>query len=206
MKKLIFIISFFLLCQPILYSQNSLSPEEILNKAISAVSNAKGVEAKFTIYNSGYSGSGSIKTLGNKFNVILPDVEVWFNGKDLFTYNKNSGETTIVIPTDEELLESNPLGYVTSASKKYGVTNSTVKKQGRYVLELLPKDKKNEIKRITLTLRQSDFMAEKIVVEPKNGTPITAEISSFKIGVSPSTSEFEYPRSKYPEVEIIDLR
>ena len=205
MKKAINLIMFTLLAFPLIHGEASSSPQQILNKAVGIVSNAKGVEAKFTIYNSGYSGSGVIKSLGNKFNVTLPDAEVWYNGKDLYTYNKRAGETTVINPTPEELSESNPLAYVYGASKNYNVAFSTVKKSGRDVLELIPKAK-GEIKRITLTLRKSDSLPEKIVVEPAHGNPITAEISSFKTSVALSAGEFEYPKSKYPKVEIIDLR
>lgn len=187
-------------------AQNKLTAEQVLSKTISVISNAKGVEANFKVYHSGYSGAGSVKTSGSLFNVTLPEVEVWYNGKDLYTYNKNTEETTVVIPTEEELAESNPLVYVTGAPKKYSVTYSTVKKNDRYVLELLPKNKNDDIKRITLTLRQSDFVPEKLVVEPKNGSPVSAEISSFKTSVFSKVSDFDYPRSKYPKVEIIDLR
>ena len=193
----------FILCFFTIDAQST--PQQILNKAISSIVSAKGVEAKFTIYNSGYSGTGEIKSLGKKFHVILPDVEVWYNGKDLYTYNKRISETTVVTPTPEELSESNPLAYVSGASDNYNVAFSTVKKAGSEVLELTPK-KRSEIKRITLTLKKTDSAPEKIVVEPKNGNPIRADIGSFKTGMNFSESEFNYPESKYPKVEIVDLR
>lgn len=178
---------------------------QILAKAVNLITNSKGVECRFTIYNSGYSGGGEIKTQSNKFNVTLPDVEVWYNGRDLYTYNKRTLETTVVKPTQEELSESNPLAYVTDASKNYNVAFSTVKKNGMNVIELTPKIK-NEIKRITITFNKGEYSPKKIVVEPSSGNPITAEISSFKTSTSLSNNDFEYPASKYPKVELIDLR
>ncbi|MCH5227852.1 MAG: outer-membrane lipoprotein carrier protein LolA [Muribaculaceae bacterium] len=205
MKRLLSII-FALAGILSLHAQGSLSPAQILAKAVSNISNSRGVEATFSVYNSGYSGKGVIKTQGNKYKVTLPDVEVWYNGKDMFTYNKRAAETTLVTPTPEEIAETNPLVYVANARKNYNVSFSTVKKQGKYVLELTPKVKGEEVKRVTLTLNNSTFSPEKIVVEPKRGNPITMEISSFKTGTNSSVSEFEYPKSKYPNVEIVDLR
>lgn len=198
-------LGIFILLINSLNAQTMSSPQELLNKAINVITNAKGIEAKFTINNSGYSGSGQVRSLSNKFSVTLPDVEVWYNGKDLYTYNKGTNETTVVNPTAEELAETNPLAYVTGANKNYNVAFSTVKKTDRNVLELTPK-KKSNIKRITLTLKKSDNKPEKIVVEPSHGNPITAEITSFRTGISLSSSDFEYPRSKYPKAEIVDLR
>lgn len=188
-----------------LQAQN-LSPAQILTKAVSAVSNSKGVECRFTVSGAGYSGRGEIKTLGSKFTVTLPDVAVWYNGVNLYTYNKKAGETTIIKPTADELGETNPLAYISGAQNKYSVAFSTVKKTGKYVLELVPKTKGDAVKRITLTLNQNTFAPEKIVMEPKSGSPLTAEITSFKTGVGGVAADFEYPKSKYPNVEVVDLR
>lgn len=188
-----------------LMGQGNPEAQKILSKVVNVISGAKGVEAKFTVYNSGYSGSGVIKAQGKKFSVSLPDVKVWYNGKDMYTYNGNSNETTVVVPTDEELSQSNPLAYVTTAPHNYNVTFSTVKKAGKDILELTPK-KKGDVKRITLTLRKTDCIPEKIVVEPTSGNPVTAEISLFKTSANLSASDFEYPESKYSKVEVIDLR
>lgn len=187
-------------------AQNNLSAPQVLSKTVNQISNSKGLEVKFNIYNSGVSGKGEMKTAGNKFYVKLPDVEVWYNGKDMYTYNKNAGETTVVLPTSEELSQSNPLGYVTGASSNYNIAFSTVKKNNKYVLDLTPKTKGSEIKRITLTVNKNDFAPEKIVVEPVSGNPITAEITSFMIMKGVQSSEFEYPKSKYSKIVVVDLR
>ena len=203
MKKLFFLISFLSFLLP---GFSQTTPDGILAKAVGVITQSKGVEARFSITNSGYSGSGVIKTSGSKFHVTLPEIEVWYNGKDLYTLNKNTEETTVVYPTLEELAESNPLAYVTGASKQYNVTYSTVKKKDRYVLELTPKKRGGDIKRITLTLRKTDYYPEKIVVEPVSGAPVAADIKSFKTGIVSSSNEFEYPKSKFPKYELVDLR
>lgn len=205
MKKFFFIAT-IVLCVTSALAQGGLTAQQVLTKAVAVMSNPKGVEARFTVGGPGYRGSGVILSLSPKYHVSLPEAEVWYNGKDLYTLNKNTDEATVVYPTAEELAESNPLAYVTSAATNYNVAFSTVKKPGKYVVELTPKKKASDVKRITLTLRQNDFVPEKIVIEPKSGNPITAEISSFKTGVTVKNTEFEYPKGKYPKVEIIDLR
>lgn len=207
MKKKGFITIIFLIIGVATgFTQTKLTAQEIFAKTVGIMSNPKGVEASFSVGSSGYRGNGRIISLGPKYRVILPEVEVWYNGKSLYTYNKNTEETTVVTPTIEELAESNPMSYIGGASKNYNVAISTVKKTGKHVLELTPKQKGGEIKRVTLTVRQKDYVPEKIVIEPISGHPITAEISSFKIGITASSTEFEYPKAKYPKVEIIDLR
>ena len=206
MKKAYIAISLILFSIFAVSSQTTLTPSQILDKAVNAISNSKGVETKFTLSGSGYSGGGEIKTLGGKFTVKLPDVEVWYNGKNLYTYNKRAGETTLITPTGSELAETNPLAYITGAQKSYNVSFSTVKKTGKYVLELLTKTKGTGIKRITLKLNKTTYAPEKIFMEQSSGGPLTADISAFKTGVNVTASEFEYPKAKYPKVEIVDLR
>lgn len=205
MKKLgLIILSLFTFLS--FNAQTQLSAEQILAKAVALCSNNKGLSSRFKISNSGYTGNGDLKAVGSKFSIIMPDVEIWFNGTDMYTYNKSSKETTVVTPTPEELSESNPLNYITSARKNYNVKFSTVKKNGKYVLELTPKLKNENIKRVTLTLNKGNFVPEKIVVEPLKGQPIAADILDFKTGISLPQSLFEYPQKKYPKVEIVDLR
>lgn len=187
-------------------AQSTLSSNQVLSNALSQITESKGIEVQFNISNAGFVGNGKILMSGSKYNVSLPDGEIWYNGNEMYTYNKNSGETTLTIPSAEEISESNPLAYITGAKNNYNVSYSTVKKAGRFVLELTPKSKQSEIKRITLTLKKTDYTPEKIVVEPKNGNPITAEINSFHKLNTISPGAFEYPKSKYPKVEIVDLR
>lgn len=205
MKKIITIITIFLIAANGIYAQNSLTALQVLDKAVATVTGSKGLEVKFTINNSGYNGGGSLKTSGNKFSVTLPDASVWYNGSVMYTYNKKTSETTLTVPTAGEIAETNPMAYITGAKNNYNVAYSTVKKAGKYVLELTPK-KKGDIKRITLTLKSSGFVPEKIVVEPSAGNPIVAEITSFRTLATVNSSDFEYPKSKYPGIEIIDLR
>lgn len=186
-------------------AQTNMTAPQVLSKTVNLISGSKGVEAKFKIYNSGYSGTGVITSTGGKFHVTLPDAETWYNGSDLYTLNKRTNEVTIVSPTKEELAESNPLNYVTGAASNYNVVFSTLKKAGKHVLELTPK-KRGEIKRVTLTVSGKNYSPEKIVVEPTSGQPITADILSFNTAFSPGTGEYVFNKAKYPKVEVVDLR
>lgn len=205
-RRLYTILITLSVCIFTLGAQTTMQPNQVLTKAVGVITNTRGVEAVFNITNAGQTGRGSIKNFGGKYKVTLPDAEVWYNGKDLYTYNKRAGETTVVTPTSEELAESNPLSYVVNAGKNYNVSFSTVKKKGKHVLELVPKSKSQAIKRVTLTLNGTNYYPEKIVVEPVKGSPVTTEIISFKTGVSAIAAEFEYPKAKYPKVELVDLR
>ena len=203
MQRIIFSILSLVLISFSCYPQGNTA-DQILNKSVAAISSAKGMTASFSIGSN--AGKGELKISGKKFFVALPDAQVWYNGTNLYTYNKNSGETTLTNPTAEELAEVNPLEYVKNASKHYSAAFSLKKIPGKQVLDLTPKNNKGQIKKITLTLRSSDYMPEKLVIEPKSGKSITISINNLKAVNSLNSSEFEYPASKFKNVELIDLR
>lgn len=187
-------------------AQSKMTADQVLDKAIAAVTNSKGLTVDFAFSGGNQAGKGNIKSTGNKFTVTMPQAEIWYNGKDLYTYNKKTKETTLMTPTMQELAESNPLLYVKGAKGSYTASFSTEKKAGRYVIDLLPKKKNSDMKKITLVLRANDYLPEKITVTPRSGGPVSIAVSQIKTGIVLAASIFEYPRSKYPKVEIIDLR
>ena len=189
-----------------IFSQGNLSADEVLTKASAALTDTKGLGADFTIKSGQNVGYGSLKTSGERFYVALPDVEVWYNGKLMYTYNKRIGETSLTVPTLEEISEINPLYYVRNWKDNFSARFSDEKKQGRYVIDLVPKAKGSDLKKVTVTLKASDFMPESFVGYPENGSPLLINISSFQKGKTFGVHEFDYPVVKYQDVEVIDLR
>lgn len=203
MKKFLFFISFiFLFFNG--FCQNT--PEAVLEKAKSVILNSKGLSVDFTIKTGGNSGKGILKSMGDKFTVTMPGVRVWFNGKDLYTFNSRTDETTITDPTPDELAEVNPLEYLKFASKNFTSKFSSQKIAGCYVVDLIPKTRRADVKSLTITLRSKDFYPVKISGVSTSGEKVAIDITSFKTGVGINAAEFEYPESKYPNVEIVDLR
>lgn len=203
-KFAVWLMSVIVLTFPVT-AEAALTPEQVAQKAASVVTNAKGITATFIISANGHSSKGTIKSSGNKFSVLLPEVSSWYNGKDLYTYNSGTSETTVIVPTAQELLESNPLLYVKGGAGGYTYSFSTEKKSGKYVVDLVPRNKKNSIKKLTFTINARDFHIEKIKVDMGGGVT-TIDVSSFITSTPLSLAEFEYPRSKYPKAEVIDLR
>lgn len=183
----------------------ALTPETVAQKAAAVISNAKGMSATFTLTANGHSSKGSLQSSGNKFNVLMPEVSTWYNGKALYTYNPRTAETTVTTPTAQELLESNPLLYVKGGGSTYTYKFSTVKRQGKYVLDLIPKNIRSGVKKLTFTINSTTYHPERIVVTTSAGTTVV-EVTSLKTGITVPATAFEYPKAKYPKAEIVDLR
>lgn len=205
MKRIIILLTMFagMVC---CYAQGALSAQQVLDKATEAIAKAGSLEIAYSVNSGGKSGNGSLFSFGNKFKLTLPDVKVWYNGKDMYTYNSQTKETTLMIPTSEEVSEVNPLQYIKNWKKDYTASFSTEKKNGKYIVDLLPKIKNSTVKKVTVTINARDFMPEKFTGEPVSGSSVSILISSLKKGVPVNSSDFEYPKSLYPKVEIIDLR
>ena len=53
-------------------AQATLTPSQILGKVTGVITSGKGVEANFTVTQSGYTGKGQLRISGSKFNVRIP--------------------------------------------------------------------------------------------------------------------------------------
>lgn len=186
-------------------THGAVTAEQVVQKAAAVVSNAKGITASFTMTFDGRPVKGTINSSGQKFSVKLPQVSTWYNGKALYTYNPRTRETTVVTPTAQELLESNPLLYVKGSAGSYFYSFSPVKRNGKFVVDVVPRSKKSGVKKMTFTINSSTYKIERIAVNTGNGNT-TVDITSLKTDAVLSASEFEYPAASYPKVEIVDLR
>lgn len=186
-------------------SNASLTARQVVEKSANLLSGDKGISVDFTVITGGKSFKGSIISQGNRFVVMTPQIHTWHDGKNLYMYNSNTEETTVTIPTLSELLESNPLLYIKGASDSYTYKFASSNKKGKYIVEMRPIDKKSAISLITATINSNTFQPERIAVKTSSSTS-SAVVNSFKSGLNFPASQFTYPKSKYPNAEIIDLR
>ena len=104
MKYLQTIIAFLLIS----LSLSAQTPMSVLD-AVASNYNKKGdTEIAFTLNS---SSKGTIKLSGQKFNISLVDMTMWFNGSTLWTYVKENQEVNVTNPTDAEIAKINPSTY-----------------------------------------------------------------------------------------------
>lgn len=186
-------------------TSNAMTASEAFDKGKSKIESAKSVSADFILTVNGNSAKGSILTKGSKFVISSDAGSSWYNGKDLYSYNPVSNETTVFSPDESELAEVNPLLYL-SSSDDYKVMGTKNKKDGFETAILVPKDKNSTIKKVTIDLDSSTFLPKLISVETKSGALIDLKISNISLDVSVSDSSFTYPSKTYSSAKIIDLR
>lgn len=178
----------------------------VLDKAAALVKKAKGVKAVFSISGAGGKMQGELLSSGTRFYVRAGGMQTWYNGKDMYTYNPSSKETTVVHPSTSELAETNPLMYLNVYKSYFTPTLSKKSGNGKYVVELKPISRKTPVKKVTVVINSKTFQPNEFVITSTDGQVTTTTISSVNYGADLSSSAFEYPRKKFPNTKLIDLR
>lgn len=182
----------------------SMSATEVFGKAKGKLEGAKTLTAEFNISTAGGNITGNLYSKGKKFSLITDATSNWYNGEDLYTYDKSAGETFRYKPTSGELGEINPLLYIRN-SANYKIMESKESRKDIAAVTLLPK-KKGNVKKVTVEIDKKTWLPKAVTVTPVSGSPVVITISKIKLNVALGDSYFEYPRSKYPKVKVTDMR
>lgn len=200
-KLLIFVFMFFTA-----FAMEALTSTQIMQKTTNAINNASCISATFKIVSSFGSSSGTFKSKGKKFNYISNQASVWYDGKNMWTTNPKAKETTIMVPTTEEIRESNPLDYIKSNASLYNSSLLNQTDKTKYVVNLQPKNGNKRLPNLVLTLNSKTFKPIKIKILEKGSKPIEITLTNVNYSANANDSEFKYPKSKFSGFDLVDLR
>ncbi|MDE6272733.1 MAG: outer membrane lipoprotein carrier protein LolA [Muribaculaceae bacterium] len=183
---------------------SAASADDILQSCVKKLSGAKSLKATFTATFSGRSASGTLLSKGQKFSLVMSGIGSWYDGKNLWSYSAANNETTLWTPSKAELAESNPLLYLSSASD-YTVKAGSGSKKGESIIVLTPKKRNSGIKSVTAVINTSTNLPKKLTIVAAGQTSVIS-FGSITLNPSIADSQFAYPKSKYPKVNVTDLR
>lgn len=186
-------------------SSNAKTADEVLSNASKVFSNSKSITASFVMIDNGYSNAGKIVVAGNKFVITTPKLSTWFDGKTQWTYSSSINEVNIGEPTADELQIINPFTIINDFKINYNGTLLESAKDS-YKIKLTPKKSNNDIKSVELMVNSSTYLPSLIVIIAKNNIKTTINIKNINIGGTLPSSTFVFNSTKYPGVEVIDLR
>lgn len=186
-----------------LNATNYYTASQVLDKAANVLQGSKSVA--FTISGS-KSLSGTMKVSGKKFSLSSSAFSSWYDGVSLTTYNASTQEATIIKPSAQDLTEANPLSSISGWKSQYKAAFSSKKINGVFVVVLTPKSTSSGVKKAVLTVSKTNFYPKKLVISMNSGGTYTVSVSSIKSLSKVSASEFTFPKNKYKNAEIIDLR
>ncbi len=188
-------------------AQGQTSASQVLANAIKTINAAPSIEAKFRAKASdGSNVEGTLCMRRDRFSIVTKSFATWYDGSSMWSYSESAGETTLSIPTDDELLEANPFFIIDQYSTYYKPRISQ-HANGAYIIHLEPTSKNAPLKSADVTIKEANWLPSAVKATFANGQAMHIDITSINVLKSPlPITEFTYPASKYPGVEVIDLR
>ncbi len=179
---------------------------QVLNKAVTKLKNSASIECAFSVSGNRQRVSGSLLNSGSKFKLQTQVGTTWFDGHNMWTANNSSKEITLVVPTQQELRESNPFSYFDSYKSAYNVYFSRRKDNKRHLVLLNPKNKGSEIKAVEIAINKNSYLPERFIIRDRNDRVTTIEVTSLKLKAKQPASTFTCPVDRMKDYEVIDLR
>ena len=123
----------------------------------------KTLQSQFTVtvseeVNAPMNFPGEIIMQGSKFRLEMFDLEAAYDGKTMYMYSAQTDELTLSNPTEQELVEANPLLYAKALVGVCNITERATQDGSQTIVTLTPKDQSIGINRFVLKVRNSDLM------------------------------------------------
>jgi len=193
------------------FSQGDVKAKNALNKVSRNLKALKSMKANFkiTIKNkkgkSQGSKSGTVMMKGDKYRVKISGQEIYCDAKNIWTYLKENNEVQISEFEDNEDAFSPSKLFTNFYEKEYGYKFLGVKKDIMYI-GLIPLKKSVQYEKIMLKVDTKKNLITGGKVYDKNGNTYGYSITNYTKNPSLSDKVFVFNKSKYPKVEVIDLR
>ncbi len=209
------------------YSQNDKKAKEILDKVSKEVQSYKTITADFNFKmvnqqeDISEEYDGTIKIKDNKYHLSLMGTETYCNGNTIWTHMVESEEVNITTrDTADNSFLNNPssiftmykTGYKYSYKGEVKTDETTLTKIELYPEELaqgLQPDNDSDDSDLSMVVLLIDLRTnqiKEIAYYSKNGNIYTVSFSKFKTNMDIPNSEFSFDKTKFPDVEVIDLR
>ncbi len=224
MKQNIFFVSIFMLLSTLLYSQSNPTPDykevdpkakSILDKVSQKNKSYKTIKSDFAIIlenkkdNIKDSKKGVIWIKDNKYKIDLAQSTIFYDGTTMWTYLKESNEVNITSPDPKDDNTLNPAKIFTIYESGYKIRfirERFEKNRALYEIELYPIDLKKDYTKINLKIDKDKNQIFSMKRFGKDGTDFYIEILNIKPNEEMADAMFVFDKSKYPKVEVNDLR
>ncbi len=194
-------------------AQKDKRAQDILDAMSKRYKALKSYQAVFTYTTAGggakESYKGDLTVKNEKFHLILGGQEVFTDGKTMSTYVKESNEVNVQDYEAGGAGELNPTQIYTIYKRGFNYKFLKEQKDGGRtleVIELTPNRPKSPIQTIQISVDKTDKSVRNWLITNKDGKRTTYNITKFTPDVNVPDSYFVFDKSKYPGVEVVDLR
>ncbi|MBS1746477.1 MAG: outer membrane lipoprotein carrier protein LolA [Bacteroidetes bacterium] len=205
MKK---IFAFIFILNFVAFNLFAQDAQNILEKAASKVQSAKGINVSFILTQKDKLGhtlgssKGILKIKGTKYYVNQDGSEIYCNGAQIWNYDGQGEVTVAKAEYDDD--EFSPQQIITGFNNKDFTATLIASGSAIYQIQLVPVDKRKNIKQIILFINKANNLITKAVVtdKPGNITEISFGNASFNVVIP--DSQFVFDASKHPGVEVVN--
>ena len=155
------------------------------------------------------STQGDFYLKGNKYHTSYQGQSFYCDGVTLWNYQKSTNEVSIFEydPEDDDNM-MNPRLLLKNWDKHFRakfIRNEISNNQSVAIIDLTPKYNQSYY-RIRLFINKNTMTINKIAIYEKDNTIYTYHIEQFKSNLTHSDYTFTFNKSKYPGVEVNDMR
>jgi outer membrane lipoprotein-sorting protein len=153
--------------------------------------------------------TGSIMMKGTKYRVSFGGQEIFCNGTTVWNYDKAANEVTINnldassgMVTPQKLFTNfydKDFRYILNGEKRIG--NKIVQE-----IEMTPLDKSKPFHKVYLQIDKNAKTIYSTKVLENAGNRYSYTVSTMKTNVTLADTQFVFDKTKYPGVEVVDLR
>ena len=150
---------------------------------------------------------GSLFLSGDKYKLTVAGQVVICDGKTIWTYIEESNEVQInsLDNKDDALTPSKLLTSLNSNYKSKIIKDNNQTDPNVETLELIPIVIKNYSKAI-VAIDKTKKQVKTFSLYDKNGNVFTYKISKYQTDLPVNLADFSFDKSKFPNVEVIDMR
>lgn len=150
---------------------------------------------------------GSLVVSGNKYLLKIAGQEIICDGKTIWTYIADADEVQINEVDEEEsfsptkLLSSYTDDYDASLEKEYS-------ENGRkyYLMKLKPKDKDSGFDYVHLKIEKEKMQLAAFILYDFDNNVFSYIIKEYLTDIALEENAFTFDETKYPDVDVIDMR
>jgi len=154
--------------------------------------------------------SGWIVLKGDKFILEIAGQEILSDGATIWTYLKDAEEVQITDVEEDNEDQISPGSIFTLYESGYRHEYKKDETSGGInyaIIYIYPLDlDEKSFHTIQLYIDKDKIELKKIIILSKEGDNYTYKIKSFQTNIPINDSDFVFQKSKYPDVEIVDLR
>ena len=196
-------------------TKNDPSAKAILDKVSAKFKTFKSPQASFSYQVENAQGKalstkkGIVTMKGNKYKVSMDGLTIISDGKTVWNYDKSSNEVTVnnvdvtgSAMTPQKLLTNfydKDFLYKMNGEKKIG--SRTVQE-----IEMTPTDKSKPFHKVYLTVDKNAKTLYSTKVLENGGSKYIYTVSNMATNGAVADNLFVFDKSKYPGVEVVDLR